>query len=63
MLANRVSWFYDFKGASMNLDSACSSSLSALHLACEDLRNGTSNMVSHANVSSRIFNLTLVSSH
>lgn len=45
MLANRVSWFYDFKGPSMNLDSACSSSLSALHIACNDLHNGTSQMV------------------
>ncbi|KAH8429841.1 type I polyketide synthase [Aspergillus melleus] len=44
MLANRISWFYDFKGPSMNLDSACSSSLSALHIACGDLHNGTSQM-------------------
>ncbi|KAH7400554.1 lovastatin nonaketide synthase [Phaeosphaeria sp. MPI-PUGE-AT-0046c] len=44
MLANRLSWFYDFKGTSMNLDSACSSSLVALHLACQDLRLGTSSM-------------------
>ena len=44
MLANRISWFFDFKGPSMNLDSACSSSLSALHLACQDLLHGSSNM-------------------
>ncbi|KAI1288881.1 lovastatin nonaketide synthase [Xylaria venustula] len=44
MLANRVSWFYDFKGTSMNLDSACSSSLVALHTACQDLRAGNSSM-------------------
>lgn len=47
MLANRLSWFFDFKGASMNLDSACSSSLVALHLACQDLRAGNSSMVSY----------------
>ncbi|TVY30663.1 Lovastatin diketide synthase [Lachnellula hyalina] len=45
MLANRVSWFFNFKGTSMNLDSACSSSLVALHLACQDLRAGTASMV------------------
>lgn len=44
MLANRVSWFFNFKGTSMNLDSACSSSLVALHLACQDLRAGTTSM-------------------
>lgn len=45
MLANRLSWFFDFRGPSVNLDSACSSSLLALHLACQDLRIGTSTMV------------------
>ena len=45
MLANRLSWFCNFKGTSMNLDSACSSSLIALHLACQDLRAGTASMV------------------
>ncbi|KAI0485236.1 lovastatin nonaketide synthase [Xylariaceae sp. FL0804] len=44
MLANRISWFFNFKGTSMNLDSACSSSLVALHLACQDLRAGASSM-------------------
>ncbi|KAL3488130.1 hypothetical protein BJX62DRAFT_253516 [Aspergillus germanicus] len=44
MLANRVSWFYNFTGPSMNIDSACSSSLSALHIACQDLLSGTSEM-------------------
>ncbi|UNI19406.1 Type I Iterative PKS [Purpureocillium takamizusanense] len=57
MLANRLSWFFDFKGTSMNLDSACSSSLVALHLACQDLRArnasmalvGGANLVYHPN--------------
>ncbi|KAI1322483.1 lovastatin nonaketide synthase [Xylariaceae sp. FL0255] len=44
MMANRLSWFFNFKGTSMNLDSACSSSLIALHLACQELRTGTSDM-------------------
>lgn len=45
MNANRISWFYDFKGASMNVDTACSSSLVALDLACQELRSAGSNMV------------------
>ncbi|PSN72076.1 putative polyketide synthase [Corynespora cassiicola Philippines] len=51
MLANRLSWFFNFKGNSVNLDSACSSSLVALHLACQDLRNGNASMesISRAN--------------
>ncbi|KAI0186121.1 lovastatin nonaketide synthase, partial [Xylaria flabelliformis] len=44
MMANRLSWFFNFKGTSMNLDSACSSSLVALHLACQDLRAGNADM-------------------
>ena len=45
IIANRISWFYDFKGCSMTLDTACSSSLVALHTACNDLRQGHSTMV------------------
>ncbi|TVY81162.1 Reducing polyketide synthase FUB1 [Lachnellula suecica] len=43
-LANRISWFYDLKGASLNIDAACSSSLVAVDHACQNLRNGESNM-------------------
>ncbi|KAJ0124651.1 hypothetical protein J7T55_005991 [Diaporthe amygdali] len=44
ILANRISWFFNLIGPSLNLDTACSSSLTALHLACQDLRNGTTDM-------------------
>ena len=44
--ANRISWFYNFKGNSANIDTACSSSLVALDLGCKGLRNGETNMVS-----------------
>lgn len=45
MVANRLSWFFNFNGPSVNLDSACSSSLMALDFACQGLRSGDSDMV------------------
>ena len=39
-IANRVSYFFDFKGPSLPVDTACSSALVALHMACESLRRG-----------------------
>ncbi|MFD5082182.1 beta-ketoacyl synthase N-terminal-like domain-containing protein [Kitasatospora sp. NPDC058406] len=39
-VANRVSYFFDLNGPSFAVDSACSSSLTAIHLACESLRRG-----------------------
>ncbi|MFG1935976.1 SDR family NAD(P)-dependent oxidoreductase [Micromonospora tulbaghiae] len=39
-IANRVSYTLDLTGPSFAVDSACSSSLTAVHLACESLRRG-----------------------
>jgi acyl transferase domain-containing protein len=39
-IANRVSYFFDFHGTSIAVDTMCSSSLTAIHLACEELRKG-----------------------
>lgn len=39
-IANRVSYTLDLRGPSMALDTMCSSSLTAVHLACEALRRG-----------------------
>lgn len=39
-IANRVSYFFNFHGPSIALDTMCSSSLTALHLACDTLKQG-----------------------
>ena len=43
-IANRVSYILDLHGPSMTLDSMCSSSLTAIHLACQDLKQGRTNL-------------------
>lgn len=40
VIANRISYFLDLHGPSITLDTACSGSLVALHMACESLRAG-----------------------
>ncbi|HVI46024.1 MAG TPA: SDR family NAD(P)-dependent oxidoreductase [Chitinophaga sp.] len=40
-IANRVSYFFNFHGPSMAVDTMCSSSLTAIHLACESIQNGS----------------------
>ncbi|KAL1636978.1 Type I Iterative PKS [Diplodia intermedia] len=44
LVANRVSWFYDLAGPSVTMDTACSASLTAFHLACQGMRNGESDL-------------------
>ncbi|MEJ2417504.1 MAG: beta-ketoacyl synthase N-terminal-like domain-containing protein, partial [Exilibacterium sp.] len=39
-IANRVSYYFNFNGPSMAVDTMCSSSLSAIHLACQSLQLG-----------------------
>lgn len=40
-LPNRISHHFDFRGPSLAIDTGCSSSLAAIHLACESLRAGS----------------------
>lgn len=43
-IANRVSYFFDFQGPSMAVDTMCSSSLMAIQMACESLLKGDARM-------------------
>ncbi|WP_369932934.1 SDR family NAD(P)-dependent oxidoreductase [Xanthomonas tesorieronis] len=43
-IANRVSYFMNFNGPSMAVDTMCSSSLTAIHLACRAIHNGDCDM-------------------
>ncbi|WP_042176711.1 type I polyketide synthase [Streptomyces sp. NBRC 110035] len=40
IVANRLSHYFDWHGQSATVDTACSSALTAVHQACEHLRNG-----------------------
>ncbi|MCX7366149.1 MAG: SDR family NAD(P)-dependent oxidoreductase, partial [Alphaproteobacteria bacterium] len=39
-IANRVSYFFNFQGPSIAIDTMCSSALNAVHMACDSLRRG-----------------------
>ena len=43
-VANRVSYFCDFHGPSVAVDTMCSSSLTAIHLACQSIQRGESQL-------------------
>ncbi len=44
IMSNRLSYFYDFHGASMTVDTGCSGSMVAMHLACQNIQAGNSRM-------------------
>ena len=46
ILSNRISWYFDLRGPSISIDTACSSALVALHLGCQSIRTGESKAVS-----------------
>ena len=45
IIANRVSYFFDFRGPSVAVDTACSSSLVAVHQGVQALRTGEADVV------------------
>jgi hybrid polyketide synthase / nonribosomal peptide synthetase ACE1 len=44
ILSNRISYFFDLHGPSMTIDTACSASMTALHLAVQSLRSGEASL-------------------
>ncbi|KAI8944740.1 polyketide synthase PksD [Xylaria longipes] len=44
ILANRLSWYFDLTGPSIQVNTACSSSMIAMDLACRSLQSGQSSM-------------------
>lgn len=44
IIASRIAYILDFRGPSMIVNTECSSSLVAVHLACQSLRNGECEM-------------------
>ncbi|WP_187653007.1 SDR family NAD(P)-dependent oxidoreductase [Xenorhabdus sp. PB62.4] len=44
VVASRIAYYLDLKGPAISVDTSCSSSLVSLHLACQDLRSGTTDM-------------------
>lgn len=45
IIPNRVSWYFDLRGPSIHVNTACSSSMSALDMACKSIRSGDASCV------------------
>ncbi|WP_231976785.1 polyketide synthase Pks13 [Mycobacterium sp. E740] len=60
IIANRVSYFYDFRGPSVAVDTACSSSLVAAHQGVQALRSGEADVVLVGGVNALITPLVTV---
>ncbi len=60
IIANRVSYFYDFRGPSVAVDTACSSSLVAAHLGVQALRSGEADVALVGGVNALITPLVTV---
>lgn len=46
IIPNRVSWYFDLRGPSIHVNTACSGSLSAVDMACKALWSGDASSVS-----------------
>ncbi|MEY8355390.1 SDR family NAD(P)-dependent oxidoreductase [Lachnospiraceae bacterium 54-53] len=51
MISNRVSYYFNFRGASETIDTACSSSLVAIHRAVQSIQRGESELAVAGGVS------------
>src|SRR4051794_40104928 len=60
IIANRVSYFYDFRGPSIAVDTACSSSLVAAHQGVQSLRSGEADVAIVGGVNALITPLVTV---
>ncbi|WP_217161069.1 polyketide synthase Pks13 [[Mycobacterium] fortunisiensis] len=60
IIANRVSYFYDFRGPSVAVDTACSSSLVAAHQGVQALRSGEADVAIVGGVNALITPLVTV---
>jgi polyketide synthase 13 len=60
IIANRVSYFYDFRGPSIAIDTACSSSLVAAHQGVQSLRSGEADVAIVGGVNALITPLVTV---
>ncbi|ACU62728.1 SDR family NAD(P)-dependent oxidoreductase [Chitinophaga pinensis] len=69
-IANRVSYLFNFNGPSLAIDTACSASLTAIHLAVQSIRSGACecaiaggvNLVTHPQHFIGLSEMTMVSS-
>ncbi|MCH9633284.1 MAG: D-alanine--D-alanyl carrier protein ligase [Chlamydiae bacterium] len=57
-IASRISYFYNLHGSAINVSTTCSTSLVALHLACQSLLSGESNLSLVGSVNLRLFPFT-----
>lgn len=46
IIPNRISWFFDLRGPSVHVNTACSGSLTAVDMACKTLESGDASCVS-----------------
>lgn len=61
IVANRISYYYNFTGPSMTIDTACSGSLTTLHVACQSIYQGDSKIAVVAGGSTLLSPLLMVS--
>ena len=50
LLPNKVSWYFDLRGPSVHVDTACSSGMTALDLACQTILSGNATAVCKVSV-------------